>query len=757
MGHFHYILSKIEIMKTNKPIYLFIILSLVSCFLQGFAGVSLVRASSNMIYDDVLGAGWQDWSWAQVNLAATSPVHAGSHSIAVTFAAWQGLYLHHADIDTLGLTHLRFYVHGGSTGGQRMNVFMNLDIGDSVQNGPAIPVPVPAANSWNEVQLSLVQLNPNNHTVAGITWQDSSGGSQPTFYLDDISLLSPQDPNAPQLSAGNLTPRSIPADGLTTLVVRITATDPQGAGDIAAVTMDASSLGRGSIVLTDDGRNNDGVANDGLYGAVLTIPTGTVSGERRLLVTATDQAGHASNLSLGALNILAPPGGSIPAALPAHFGWGTNAWSETPGQDWQVNSGVPWNYVYQYITYGWESWGDNFVSRFVNQAWDKDFIPMVTVYMMLGVPTNCGEGGACYAQKLQNSTTVQNYLDSIKRAAQEAQGSKPVIFNLEPDFYGAMQQLSNSTSRPPGVQPNDPTSYPVALNQSGYPDNLAGFGQYLVDLIHATAPNALVAPMASMWATNSDPQAVTYSEAIQMAQSTAAFIDAMGGAQADLLIVEWSDRDAGSGLRPWWDDTDFVTPRPTRAILWENALSNAAHKRLLLWQTPVGNMTLDNTCDHYQDNRAAYVFNHPRDLMDAGVIGVLFGGGADCMTQVDTDGGFIAAQGVIAYALPGTPVGLSAVVSNGNVALLHWNENTEPDIWQYRLNYRQNPGSTVYMLNVGRRNSYELLLPHSGEWEFHLVAIDAMGNESIPSSPITVIISTEADNVYLPIVRNLQP
>ncbi len=46
-------------------------------------------------------------------------------------------------------------------------------------------------------------------------------------------------------------------------------------------------------------------------------------------------------------------------------------------------------------------------------------------------------------------------------------------------------------------------------------------------------------------------------------------------------------------------------------------------------------MSLDNTCDHYQDNRAAYLFNHPRDLVDAGVMGVLFGGGAACMTGVE--------------------------------------------------------------------------------------------------------------------------
>ena len=227
-----------------------------------------------------------------------------------------------------------------------------------------------------------------------------------------------------------------------------------------------------------------------------------------------------------------------------------------------------------------------------------------------------------------------------------------MIFHLEPDFYGYMQQLSNSDDRPAGVQPDDPNSYPVALNVAGYPNTLAGFGRRMVDVIHATAPNALVAPMASMWATNGDPNSVTVSQVISMGQRTAAFIDAMGGAQSDLLVVEWSDRDAGSGVRPWWDDTNLTLPRPTRAILWENVLSAAAHKRLMLWQMPVGNMSLDNTCDHYRDNRAAYVFQHPRDLFDAGVFAVLFGGGAACQTQVTTDGGFVAAQGAIAYALP---------------------------------------------------------------------------------------------------------
>lgn len=721
---------------------------------SGFAPLAAPLALTKVIYDDALGAGWSDWSWATVNLAATQYVHGGSKSISVAYGAWQGLYLHKAGADTLGATHLRFYLHGGGAGGQQMNLFLNLQVGGVDQNGPAVAVPPPPAGAWVEVSVPLATLNPGGATVTGITWQGSINGNQPMVYFDDIAFTSAEDPNAPQLSEGRLLPRAVPADGTTYLTVRVMVSDPQGAGDITGVTLDASALGRGTVALRDDGRSNDGAAGDGVYGAALTIAPGTTPGEAALLVSASDQAGHQSALPLGVLSVLGAAGGNIPAGLPQRIAWGSNAWSETPGDDWQVNSGVAWDYVYQYITWGWESWGGNFVSRFVNQAWGKGYVPVVTVYMILGVPPDCGETSTCYAQKLQNASTVANYLASLQRALQEANGSQPVIFNLEPDFYGYMQQLSNSATRPPGVVADQPSSYPVALNKAGYPNNLSGFGRYIVDLIHNTAPNALAAPMASMWATNGDPQSVTALGAIQMAQRTAAFIDAMGGAQADLLVVEWSDRDSGRGIRPWWDDLDQELPRPTRAILWENALSRASGKRLLLWQVPAGNMSLDNaSCNHYQDNRPAYAFSHPRDLADAGVIGVLFGGGDGCSTQVWTDGGFIAAQGAIAYANPATPGGLSASSPVGPVVGVRWNESSEPDRWGYRLVYRKLPAGSEQVLDVGRRNAASLVLPEAGAWEVRVRAYDAMKNESGLSAPVTVTTFENALRVFLPTVR----
>lgn len=711
-------------------------------------------AAAQDIYTDALAVGWSDWSWATVDLQAAAPVHSGSHSIAVTYGAWQGLYLHYPEFPTAGSSHLRFFIHGGSSGGQQIRVYATYSADGSQQSGPSIAISPPAAGAWSEVRIALADLGVAGIPLTGLVWQGATSGAQPTLYIDDIVLVADESPDGPTLSGGYLLPRAAPADGSTDVVVRVQVDDPQGLSDVAGVVLDGRMLGRGEVALRDDGRSNDGAAADGVYGGVFTVAPGTASSEQMLLVTAQDRAGHRASLQLGAFVVLAPAGGEIPSVLPQRIGWGSNAWSETPGQDWQVNSGVPWDWVYQYITYGWyvDGWGGDFVERFVNQAWSKGYVPLISVYLMLGLPPTCGEGGACYASKLQNPGAVSTYLAALEEAARQAQGTQPVIFHLEPDFYGFMQQLSNRDDRPTGVQPDDPSSYPVALNVAGYPNTLAGFGQRMVDVVHATAPNALVAPMASMWATNQDPNSVTISEVISMAQRTAAFIDAMGGDRSDLLLVEWSDRDAGSGLRPWWDDTNLTLPRPTRAILWENALSAAAHKRLILWQMPVGNMSLDNTCDHYQDNRAAYAFQHPRDLFDAGVFAILYGGGAECQTQVTTDGGFVGAQGAIAYALPSAPAGLAAGTVAGPFVPVHWNESSEPDVWGYRVSYRPAQGGSPTTLNAGRKNALLLPLPR-GDWTITVATYDAMGQLSPASTGITVTTTATARRLYLPLIR----
>src|SRR5512135_2350972 len=160
---------------TRSRLVLFIAVVLVG--LSFIVLTRVVRAAPQMIYDDALATGWEDYSWANVNLQATTPVHSGSRSIAVTYSGWDGLYLYHPGQSTIGYTYLRFFVHGGSTGGQHFQVFANRADGGSTS---AIAVPLPAANVWSEVKIALTDLGAADTDIVGLTWQGKQNGGQPT-------------------------------------------------------------------------------------------------------------------------------------------------------------------------------------------------------------------------------------------------------------------------------------------------------------------------------------------------------------------------------------------------------------------------------------------------------------------------------------------------------------------------------------------------------------------------------------------------
>lgn len=134
------------------------------------------------------------------------------------------------------------------------------------------------------------------------------------------------------------------------------------------------------------------------------------------------------------------------------------------------------------------------------------------------------------------------------------------------------------------------------------------------------------------------------------------------------------------------------------------------------------------------------------------VANVLFGAGADCLTNPSTHNGFIQSQGDIAYDPPAAPTGLSARVAVGPTAPLRWNENNEPDLWGYRVSYVPVGGGTSRSADLGPTNSTELLIPTAGQWQVIVAAYDAMGNLSQASSPVIVTTTVDAVAVYLPLI-----
>ena len=75
---------------------------------------------------------------------------------------------------------MRFWVNGGNSGGQAIAVSVN-------SNGSTVAVTA-LANTWTQVTISLADLG-SPATISDIYWQDSTGGAQPVFYMDDIIFV----------------------------------------------------------------------------------------------------------------------------------------------------------------------------------------------------------------------------------------------------------------------------------------------------------------------------------------------------------------------------------------------------------------------------------------------------------------------------------------------------------------------------------------------------------------------------------------
>jgi alpha-L-arabinofuranosidase len=167
------------------------ILTLMLCCL---ALPAIARAqTADTVYTDALVNGWTNYSWATVNFSNTSPVQAGSDSISVSAGPYQALYLHQAAFNSSLYGNLVFWINGGSSGGQLLQVQATLD--GNAQT--VVSLPALAANSWQEVSIPLSSLGvANQPDMDGFWIQDRSGTTQPTFYVDTITITAQPPPSA---------------------------------------------------------------------------------------------------------------------------------------------------------------------------------------------------------------------------------------------------------------------------------------------------------------------------------------------------------------------------------------------------------------------------------------------------------------------------------------------------------------------------------------------------------------------------------
>jgi hypothetical protein len=196
-----------------------------------------------------------------------------------------------------------------------------------------------------------------------------------------------------------------------------------------------------------------------------------------------------------------------------------------------------------------------------------------------------------------------------------------VIVHVEPDLWGYLEQ-----------------AHATALARS--------FAARLVSIRDRIAPHLLLAWHLSSWGTGED---FTYGtptpvQIEQAATESADFYESLH-VHFNLVFNDIADRDAGfykvieGNPNTMWTPADFE-----RHDQYIADFTRITHTPVVLWQLPLGNTSLNNTWDHFRDNRVQWWLGadgmaHLRATRNAGVIGLLYGGGATGTTSDYTDGG----------------------------------------------------------------------------------------------------------------------
>jgi len=205
---------------------------------------------------------------------------------------------------------------------------------------------------------------------------------------------------------------------------------------------------------------------------------------------------------------------------------------------------------------GWTAWNSPsgaYATYVMQQADSVGAVPMFTLFQFSAdnLSDLTSLASASYMQAYWSDTvTLFQAINTF---------GKPVLINVEPDFWGFAQAVANSSYG------GDPTKMPAVLATdaacAGMPANATSFAPCLMKLARKYAPKAAIGFPPSSWGGSTLASVVT-------------FMNAMGTNQGDLLIMQTVDRDAGcreqaaltpataqadcvGGQGPWyWDETN---------------------------------------------------------------------------------------------------------------------------------------------------------------------------------------------------------
>ncbi len=358
---------------------------------------------------------------------------------------------------------------------------------------------------------------------------------------------------------------------------------------------------------------------------------------------------------------VAPATAAIAALPPLPEDWPSQnlelGLTDYPGGAASLHASGDFAFRYQYLAggvntgSGWATWnsGAKFADYYVDESIAVGMTPVFPYYQMLQSKPGVD---AYYAgtmdedeadlYNLNNAATMQAYWADVRLLFQHLGAySETIVIDVEPDLWGYIQQAASG---------DNAATIPAAVASSGdgdvagLPNNAAGFAQAFVRLRDMYAPNVLLGYHMSAWGTMTDPiwQNTPLSEIDALADRAAAF-EASLGAAFDLSFGDPADRDAdfdriinGDGGQSWWDAADYA-----RWDRWIGRFVRDSGLRMVMWQIPLGNTkmrAMNNSWGHYQDNHVEWWLGDGAEAnlqatVDAGVIALLYGGGADGTTS----------------------------------------------------------------------------------------------------------------------------
>ncbi|MBO4257893.1 lectin [Streptomyces griseorubiginosus] len=298
---------------------------------------------------------------------------------------------------------------------------------------------------------------------------------------------------------------------------------------------------------------------------------------------------------------------------------------------WNGSTTAPGTYV---------TWRDDVVSQATYKGSSRPQKMLWTWYSLRDLGDAAGEGdGPGEVKAINRTDLLTRYLNDYRFFLQKI-GKTQAAIDLEPDFWGYVRSLGDPHQVPAQVKSANPTD-------CGSQENSAtGLAQCLISMAHKYAPNAEVGMHLSCfdWQTNTQACVKSY--------------ESFGAKNADFLVTDVSDRDAGWYAQPAHGGSDhfWTDQKAAEALQFYKTMAESVGRPVVLWQIPVGNMAQNNTLNHYKDDKVDWLFGHMDQVANAHVAGLFFGPGQQEQTTVESDGGNLINKTIAYHNSGGTPL-----------------------------------------------------------------------------------------------------